>query len=52
MFVEIQSCHCWWLMLDMSFEQSVATVASRGVGHNRTKRSVLPDARVCPSGAR
>jgi hypothetical protein len=28
---EIQS---WWLMLEVSFEHRVATVASSGVGHN------------------
>jgi hypothetical protein len=32
---EIQSWHCWWLMLEVSFEHTVTTVASRGVGHNR-----------------
>ena len=29
---EIQSWHCWWLMLEVSFEHTVATVASRGGG--------------------
>src|ERR1035441_9066116 len=47
---EIQSCQSWWLMLEVSFEQRVATVASSGVGHNRTVVSQLPEARVCPSG--
>ena len=47
---EIQSRQSWWLMLEVSFEQRVATVASRGVGHNRTVSSPLPEARVCPSG--
>jgi hypothetical protein len=29
---EIQSCQSWWLMLEVSFEQRVVTVASRGGG--------------------
>ena len=33
---EIQSCHSWWLIFEVSLEQRFATVASRGVGHNRT----------------
>jgi hypothetical protein len=36
MLGEIQSCQSWWLMLEVSYEQRVATVASSGVGHNRT----------------
>src|SRR5690349_2990828 len=47
---EIQLCQFWWLMLDVDFEQSVSTVASRGVGHNRTVSSMLPEAKVRPSG--
>ena len=35
MVCEIQSCH-WRLMFEVSLEHSVAAVASRGVGHNRT----------------
>ena len=37
-------------MLEVSFEQRVATVASSDVGQNRTAVSVLPQARVRPSG--
>src|SRR5271156_3119861 len=47
---EIQSCQSRWLMLEVSFEQRVATVASSRVGHNRTVVSQLLEARVCPSG--
>src|ERR1700752_4552566 len=50
MLGEIQSCQSWWLMLEVSFEQSDSAVASRGVGHNRTVSSVLAEARVGPSG--
>jgi len=32
--------------LEVSLEQRVATVASRGVGHNRMVSSWLPEARV------
>ena len=46
MVAEIQSCQSWWLMLAVSFEQRVATVASRGVGHNRT---VAAGGRRCPA---
>ena len=47
---EIQSCQSWWLMFEVTFEQRVVTVASSGVGHDRTVVSALPEARVCPSG--
>jgi hypothetical protein len=44
---EIQS---WWLMLEVSFEHRVATVASSGVGHKPTVVSQLPEATVNPFG--
>ena len=47
---EIQSFQSRWLMLEVSFEQSVATVASTGVGHNRTVVSSLADAMMRPLG--
>ena len=47
---EIQSFQSRWLMLEVSFEQRVATVASTGVGHNRTVVSSLAEATMCPLG--